>query len=119
MATKLPVSGSGVVINLLDPGLCKTELIPNLGPVYKSAVKLLRFFLARTSEEGSRNLLHAAMSGEESRGKYLSQCDIKEHWFAPFVTNWKGQNMQEKVWTQLQAGLETIEAGCVTKALRL
>ena len=78
LAERLPLSKSNVIINFLNPGLCNTELIRNVGFPFRTIVKIMRFFLARTSEEGSRTLLHAAVAGEESHGKYLSDCEIKE-----------------------------------------
>jgi hypothetical protein len=38
----------------------------------------MRFFFARTAEMGSRTLLHAAVAGKETHGKYLSECEIRE-----------------------------------------
>jgi hypothetical protein len=34
--------------------------------------------LGRTAEEGSRTLLHGALGGQETHGKYLSECEVKE-----------------------------------------
>lgn len=78
LAERLPLSKSNVVINVVNPGLCDTELIRNLGLFLNTLIKILRLLFARTAEEGSRNLLYAAVAGEESHGKYLSDCEIKE-----------------------------------------
>ena len=78
LAERLPLAEYGVIINTLNPGLCSTDLIRNVGWVTKIFVALLRAFMARTAEEGSRTLLHAAVAGQESHGKYVSDCEIKE-----------------------------------------
>lgn len=78
LASLLPVSKTGVVINTVNPGLCTTELSRNLNWVGRSRIALMRLLLGRTAEQGSRTLLHAAVAGEESHGKYVSDCEIKE-----------------------------------------
>ena len=78
LASRLPLSKSGVIINTLNPGLCKTDLLRSVGWIVTAFVTILRALLARTAEEGSRTLLHAATAGEKSHGKYLSDCEIKE-----------------------------------------
>ena len=83
LAERLPLAEHGVIINTVNPGLCSTDLIRNIGTtitgwLIKIFVKMMRAFLARTAEEGSRTLLHAAVAGQESHGKYLSDCEIKE-----------------------------------------
>ncbi len=87
LAARLPISKCGVIINLLNPGLCYTELTRNLGPALKVYVAVLRFLLARSAEAGSRRLLHASVAGEESHGKYCSDCEIKE-WVAVLPAFW-------------------------------
>jgi NAD(P)-dependent dehydrogenase (short-subunit alcohol dehydrogenase family) len=78
LAARLPILQSGVVINMVTPGLCNTEIDRDMSTVSRISVNVLRFLIGRTAEEGSRTLVHAALSGEESHGKYLSDCEIKE-----------------------------------------
>jgi len=74
-----PVSQTGVVINYVNPGLCETELDRNATPEIKARIGDMRKRMGRTAEEGSRTLLHGAVAGEESHGKYLSECVVKEY----------------------------------------
>ena len=67
-----------MIINYLNPGLCVTELSRNSPFAVWLMIAVMRFFLGRTAEEGSRTLLHAAVAGEGSHGKYLSECEIRE-----------------------------------------
>lgn len=65
---------SGIIINLITPGLCHSELSREAGIF----LTILKFFLARTAEHGSRSLVNAAEGGPETHGQYLSNCGVKE-----------------------------------------
>lgn len=78
LATLLPVSDSGVVVNMVNPGLCYSDLGRNVGLLYRMQIGLLRLLMARSTEVGSRTLIHAAVAGVDSHGKYCSECEIKE-----------------------------------------
>lgn len=77
-ARRLSERGSAVTMNYVNPGMCKTELSRNVGPLLRIVFVTVQFFLARTAEMGSRTLLHAAFAGPESHGKYVSACEIQE-----------------------------------------
>ena len=78
LAARLPVANSGVIINVVNPGLCTTELTRDLGWLRWLLIEIMRLLVARSAEEGSRTLLHASVAGEDSHGKYCSDCEIKE-----------------------------------------
>ena len=65
---------SPVTINFLNPGLCHSELTRN-APFF---LTILKFFLARSTEHGSRSLVNAAEGGPETHGQYLSNCHVIE-----------------------------------------
>ena len=71
LANKAKESGkTQVIINYLNPGLCHSELARENGGLGFSIMKAL---LARSTEAGSRTLVHAATeAGIESYGQYLS-----------------------------------------------
>ena len=73
-----PVAKTGVVLNALSPGLCTTRLDRSAGFFLKVQIAIMRALLARSAEEGSRTLLHAATAGKESHGCYLASCEIRE-----------------------------------------
>lgn len=59
----------------VNPGLCKTELARESDSwTFKTMIALL----ARTAEQGSRTLTHAAIGtdGEDFKGEYLSDCAV-------------------------------------------
>lgn len=71
-------SQTGVVINIVSPGLCKTALVQYSDMQTKVLVATLRAIMGRSAEWGSRDLLHGIAVGEESHGKYLQYCGIHE-----------------------------------------
>jgi NAD(P)-dependent dehydrogenase (short-subunit alcohol dehydrogenase family) len=78
LAALIPVSHTGVVINLVCPGLCKTEITRNiLANVRKDIAHQLKQF-GRTAEDGSCTLIHAAVAGRESHGCFLQSCEDGE-----------------------------------------
>lgn len=78
LANLFPVSRTGVVINMIQPGLCSTGLARDTNTWMRIQLVTLRALLARTAEQGSRTILHGTIAGEESHGKLLSGCKVKE-----------------------------------------
>lgn len=73
LATRAKQNGkSDVIINYINPGLCHSELARD-APFMLTVEK---FFLARTTEHGSRSLVNAVEGGEETNGQYLSDCRV-------------------------------------------
>ena len=66
------------MVNAVDPGLCYTNLNTNVAPQVRAMVDEERKKYGRSAEMGSRTLLHGAVAGVESHGKYLSAAEIKE-----------------------------------------
>ena len=79
LAPLIPVSKTGIVVNLVNPGLCKTELARNAPPEFRAQLSQMHSQFGRTAEQGSRTLLHGAVAGEASHGRYLDACEIKEY----------------------------------------
>ena len=73
----LPVE-KGVIINLVCPGLCVTELGRNAPEEFTKHLRHLHSLYGRTAEDGSRTLLHGAVAGVESHGKVLHSCEDGE-----------------------------------------
>lgn len=78
LAALAPPARTGVVVNYVSPGLCNTGLARNASPSTKLSVGALRIAMGRSAEWGSRNVLHGLSVGEESHGKLLTYCEIKE-----------------------------------------
>jgi retinol dehydrogenase-12 len=63
-----------VVLNTVNPGFCKSDLAREHAG---SAFKVFESVMARSGEEGARNLVVATAAGRESHGKYISDGVIK------------------------------------------
>lgn len=64
-----------VVINTPNPSFCKSGL---LGDSLDFGVRMGEKLLARSTEEGSRALVHGILSGVESHGQYLTNCHVQK-----------------------------------------
>jgi NAD(P)-dependent dehydrogenase (short-subunit alcohol dehydrogenase family) len=94
-----------VTINCVNPGWCHSELGRELPLTFHIA----KFFLARTTEAGSRTLVHAATQGPETHGQYMTECDVGLP--SKWVRSTEGYDIQTRVWEELCAKLEGIKKG--------
>ncbi|CAG8981700.1 hypothetical protein HYALB_00006573 [Hymenoscyphus albidus] len=106
---------TGVVVNLVGPGFCKTELSVNSPFVLRMSIKLGNMLIGRTAEMGSRTLLHGAIAGKESHGRYLGNCEVREDSVPAWMTNADGRGSQKRVWEDLAKEMDSIEPDCVSK----
>ncbi|OCT49986.1 hypothetical protein CLCR_07385 [Cladophialophora carrionii] len=104
-AMRYPSCSYPVTVNCVNPGLCHSELARHLG----FAMVIIKAVLARSTEVGSRTLVHAASAGPESHGQYLSDCRIALP--SDFVLSAEGALAQERVWDELVEKLESIRPG--------
>ena len=95
-----------VIINTVNPGLCHSELMREVG-VLQYVIKFL--LGARTTEVGSRTFVWAIAAGPESHGCYTASARIEEP--SHFVTSEDGIKTQNRVWEELKDKLERIEPG--------
>ena len=99
-----------VIMNMVNPGLCHSEWAAELG----LPIKIVKAILARKTEVGSRTLVDAASKGQESMGRYLSDCKVKKP--SAFVRSADGKETQRRVWEELSVILEGAHPG-VTKMI--
>ncbi|KAH7152009.1 hypothetical protein B0J13DRAFT_470643 [Dactylonectria estremocensis] len=92
-----------ITINTPNPSYCKSDLlregVPGTPPD----------FLARSTEMGSRALVHGVLAGPESSGHYLSNCHNQNP--ASHVTNKMGARIQLAFFEELIGKLESISPG--------
>lgn len=101
-----PASEFPVTINIVNPGLCWSELArESTGWGFW----LFRLIVARSTEVGSRTLVHAGASGVETHGKYLSDCMIEEP--SALVTDAAGKESQERIAAEVVKAIEAIQPG--------
>ena len=75
LANELPLSKGGVIINVINPGLCETTLSRNAPQQFNDQLKQMRAVAGRTAECGSRTLLGGAVGSEGSHGAYMNDCE--------------------------------------------
>ena len=112
IAKHCPQSQLNVTLNFVNPGFCHSELMRNMDNI---GLRVLKAMLCRSTEMGSRTLVHAGVGiGPESHGKFLSDCKIEK--CAKLVEGPEGPELQRRVWAELSQALEHIQPG-ITKAL--
>ncbi|KAH7313644.1 hypothetical protein B0I35DRAFT_452053 [Stachybotrys elegans] len=109
------VEQTGVVMNIVAPGMCWTGLGRDTGSVTKAVLAGLRATGARTPEVGSRVIVSGLVMGDESHGKLISGSKIKEHWQPTWFSNAEGQQLQKDIWKELVDILETVQPGCISQ----
>ncbi|KAG8625062.1 hypothetical protein KVT40_006813 [Elsinoe batatas] len=102
-------ASDGVIINHVNPGLCRSELARDAPGFAITLVNLI--FGARTTEVGSRTLVDAASFGPESHGQYLGNSRIERH--AKFLDSEEGKKTSRRVWDELKEILEGVKPGVV------
>lgn len=97
----------GMILNLVNPGWCTSELSRNrkVGLLER----LNTYIFQRTGDEGGRTLVHAVAAGRDSKGKYLSECQVKEQ--GSFVRSDRAKETRQRIWKDLVAKLVDIESG--------
>lgn len=110
LAAAIDASGKGrVVVNSLNPGLCATNLFRHLPWIFRPIATVVVLLLARTAEVGSRCLMAAALSGEETHGKYMSDCAVRAD--PKLMLGPEGERLTKKTWDELLDVLEEAEPG--------
>lgn len=90
---------SPVIVNGVNPGFCYSELRREVSGLTRVFMLLMEKAIARTAEEGSRQLLYAALGGAEQeddkfRGAYVSAVRISEP--SDFVL--ASHEIQDRLW---------------------
>ncbi|CAK7212491.1 hypothetical protein SEUCBS140593_001521 [Sporothrix eucalyptigena] len=95
--------GATVIINTPNPSYCKSSLIrdPDQTPPPD--------FIARSTEMGSRALVHGLFAGKQSAGQYINNCHVQAP--ASFATNKTGAQIQEAFFSDLLQKLDSIVPG--------
>jgi len=98
---------SQVVVNLVNPGWCKTELHRYNGEPFME--RFMAVIFRWTSEKGSRTLVHGVTAGAETHGKYLSECQPKP--MSAYVRSPEAREARNRLWEELVSRLESIQPG--------
>jgi NAD(P)-dependent dehydrogenase (short-subunit alcohol dehydrogenase family) len=101
------LEGTGVIMNLINPGLCHSELARDGNMVFS----VFKFIFARSTEVGSRTLIAATVTEPDSNGKYMTDGLTDDNALSNFVRSEDGKKASEKVWKELSEILEAIQPG--------
>lgn len=96
-----------VIMNLVNPGWCSTELSRSRAHF---ALEPVAFAISgRTGEQGGRTLAHAMIVGRESHGCYSSESQIKAQ--SSYVNSSRGLRIQSRLWSEVKDKIEVMTAG--------
>ncbi|KAH7027928.1 uncharacterized protein B0I36DRAFT_365057 [Microdochium trichocladiopsis] len=113
------VDPEDVVLNLVNPGLCRDTAF-NEGAMSGITEKLYHMFMAvvsRTIDVGASTYVDAvAVKSKESHGALVSDWTIKP--FPPVLYGDSGKEIQEKLWDETMAELEFAGVREIVKTLR-
>jgi hypothetical protein len=87
-----------VIVTMVNPGFCHSELLRDAKGIAGTIMLFLNRILGFTAEEGSRQLVWAAVGGEPDklRGEYISGCQTEE--VADFVLSPQGVKAENQLW---------------------
>jgi retinol dehydrogenase-12 len=108
--TKRLPANSPVIVTAVNPGFCKSQLGRSLPLVFVMVGMIAQALLARTTEQGSRQLVWAAVGGAgrefELRGGYANKADLQE--VSDYALSDEGTAVQTRLWVgdQVQPSLE-------------
>ncbi len=104
-----PGAEAAVIVNTLTPGACKSDFFREAGFISRTVMTIIGAIIARTTEVGSRTLVAAASSGQESHGRYMADGVVSTE--SPWVLSEEGKRVGERVWRELMEDLERVNPG--------
>ncbi|KAF9526084.1 hypothetical protein CPB83DRAFT_858316 [Crepidotus variabilis] len=112
LASRSATQNPFVIVNTVNPGFCYSNLRSRYhGPISWLFNFLMEKALARTSEEGSRQLIWASLGSDKGdehalHGTYISDMQVFEP--ADSVVSEDGKKLQNKLWDDLINELEQV-----------
>ncbi|MCJ1231920.1 hypothetical protein MMC12_008599 [Toensbergia leucococca] len=98
-----------VIVNCMTPGACHSDVLRESTGIEAAMMTVASFFLARSTEVGSRTLVAGIEGGEETHGQYMADCHVEKP--AALVSSDDGAKTQKRVWSELSQKLEAIQPG--------
>ncbi|KAF8903437.1 hypothetical protein CPB84DRAFT_1774142 [Gymnopilus junonius] len=100
-----------VIVSAVNPGYCYSGLRRKYGGITLLFDRLMEILLARSTEEGSRIPVWAAVGIEERkdelRGAYINLMHVDEP--SDFVISEEGEEVRQKIWNNLIEELSQVE----------
>ena len=92
-----------LIVNAVNPGFCHSAFRRNWKGLKAWLAWPIETLLARTTEQGSRQLIWASIGGKDSidqlRGAYISSMRVQES--SDFVVSEEGKRAQTKLWVNI------------------
>jgi len=101
LASRLPMPPAGsLTVTSVNPGFCRTELTRETNILTKLIMYFCEWWLARTTETGSRTIMWGALAGRqgEVHGRYTSNCRVEEE--SDLVLSEEGADIEERLWKE-------------------
>ena len=100
--TKRLPANSPVIVIAVNPGFSESQLRRYLPLPLRIICGIMESFLARTTEEGSRQLMWAAIGGAgrefELRGAFVNKADLQE--VSDYALSDEGAVVQTRIWVR-------------------
>ena len=91
-----------LIVNAVNPGFCYSAFRRNMKGLIALPIRLMELALARTTEEGSRQLIWACIGGKDNVdqlcGAYISSMHVQEP--SDFVISEEGKRAQTILWVK-------------------
>ncbi|KZS88794.1 NAD(P)-binding protein, partial [Sistotremastrum niveocremeum HHB9708] len=109
LAARLP-SYSTITVNAVTPGLCHSKvnmpshhITRDLKGMGAAIYEVFVYLFARSTEAGSRTIVHAALSGsqENMQARYLNTCHVAEE--SDYILSAEGKRVQDRLWEETVA----------------
>nr|GAT45030.1 predicted protein [Mycena chlorophos] len=118
LARRMPQSTPTVIVNTVNPGMCKTELNRDLPFPFGAIMSRAQGLIAFTAEEGSRQLVFAAVGEQKNpetlQGKFIMGGAPLEE--SDFVVSEEGSKVEGRLWkevVQILSGVDDKVQGIV------
>ena len=97
LSSRLPVP-TPVAVSAVNPGLCHSRLTRNVNSFRRLGLTTLKALFARTTEVGSRTLVHPLVEPDEMsrHGRFLSSCEPKEE--SDYAISTEGIEVSRRLW---------------------
>jgi retinol dehydrogenase-12 len=90
-------SKNQVVVNLVHPGWCSTDLFRSRQVPLPE--RIMFALTGRTAEQGGRSLVYGVVQGNETNGRYISECQVKPQ--SSYVRSAEGLETRKRLWGDL------------------
>ncbi|KAF8889273.1 short-chain dehydrogenase [Infundibulicybe gibba] len=107
------LSSSPIIVNTVNPGLCKSTINRKSTLLARAVVGLVMLAVGWTAEQGSRQLVYAAMGdaregkegeGQPLHGAYVNRSEIVEA--SDYIVSADGKEAQDVMWGEVVGILE-------------